>query len=385
MNKEAAKKMSLAVSKLVIKDPFFASIALRLKRIPATPEMEIPAMGTDSRTLYYNEKWVLDNPTNIVSGVICHEVLHVALQHNFRRKGRDFERWNHACDYAINGHLRENRAIKHCLPTTALYDAKYSGWSSEQIYKDLKDKKSKAPDEANIGIVMDYQHDPNDPNSKPISQQKQEIKLTASQALKASKMQGKESLTLERYISDDTRTILPWQEILNRFVSEHTKNDYTWKKPNKRYVASKIYLPALESPTLGTIACIIDTSGSVSQKEINLFASELKAIFVSYPETKIEVLYVDHGLAGHQTVTASDLKLQAKGGGGTSFVPGFEYLEKEQVEPACTIYFTDGYCDRFPKTPEHPVLWCIISNGIRQFNPPFGEVIKMEIDNYDES
>ena len=115
---------------------------------------------------------------------------------------------------------------------------------------------------------------------------------------------------------------------------------------------------------------IIDTSGSVDQKELDMFAAELKSILISYPDTEMEVIYVDSKVAGTQTLNISDLELNAKGGGGTDFRPGFDYIEKEDINPVCVLYFTDGYCNSFPeREPYYPTLWIITS--LMNFKPPF--------------
>ncbi|MCK4694951.1 MAG: hypothetical protein KAT74_04270, partial [Candidatus Cloacimonetes bacterium] len=189
------------------------------------------------------------------------------------------------------------------------------------------------------------------------------------------KAQGKLPAGLERMIQEALQPKLPWREILARFITENARNDYTWKQPNKRYLYADMYLPSLNTPTLGSIVIIVDTSGSISQKELDIFASELHSILSTYPGTEIKVIYVDAKVAGVGTLNIYDFKLQAKGGGGTDFKPGFEYIEKEGLMPACVIYFTDGYCDSFPDSPDYPVLW--ILTGKAGFTPPFGEVIHM--------
>jgi len=130
----------------------------------------------------------------------------------------------------------------------------------------------------------------------------------------------------------------------------------------------------LNVPTLGIIAVIIDTSGSVSQKELDTFASKLQLILSIYPGTEIKVIYVDTKVATVERIDIYDFQLHAKGGGGTDFKPGFEYIEEKQIMPACVVYFTDGWCSSFPdQEPEYPTLW--ISTDKTNFVPPFGEVI----------
>jgi predicted metal-dependent peptidase len=64
------------------------------------------------------------------------------------------------------------------------------------------------------------------------------------------------------------------------------------------------------------------------------------------------------------------------GGGGTSFIPPFVYLEEENIRPACLVYFTD-MGGSFPDDPGFPVIWCSTTEGCEG---PFGETIQVELD-----
>jgi predicted metal-dependent peptidase len=58
--------------------------------------------------------------------------------------------------------------------------------------------------------------------------------------------------------------------------------------------------------------------------------------------------------------------------GGTDFRPAFDYVEAEQLNPACLIYLTDGE-GVFPDEPsDYPTLWAITSPGM---TAPWGETV----------
>ncbi len=87
------------------------------------------------------------------------------------------------------------------------------------------------------------------------------------------------------------------------------------------------------------------------------------------------VLYIDAAVAGVQEITPDEpLRLEAKGGGGTDYRPGFEWIEMEGREPKAVIYLTDGYCDSFPEEPGFQVLW-VLTGRNEEFSPPFGETV----------
>jgi predicted metal-dependent peptidase len=68
--------------------------------------------------------------------------------------------------------------------------------------------------------------------------------------------------------------------------------------------------------------------------------------------------------------------LGAQGGGGTSFVPVFKWIEENDIEPEALVYLTDMYGDFPSKAPSYPVLWGSISKGVPA---PFGEVVDVPI------
>ncbi|MCK5200222.1 MAG: hypothetical protein KAR21_17820, partial [Spirochaetales bacterium] len=295
------KKLTKARAGLVLSSPFFASIALQLKLIE---DLKCSTAYTDSVVLGYNPEFVDKLSNAELKGVICHEVLHIAMLHPFRRNSRDQMRWNIACDYAINPIVKD---AGFTLPTGALLDDRYKGRESEVIYNILP-KQLPAPKNL-IGEVRDYKQDKSDKNSNTLKQQEQNWKITLSGAASIAKAQGKLPAGLDRMIQEILQPKLYWREILSRFITENAKNDYTWTQPNKRYLYSGLYLPSLNVPTLGTIAVIVDTSGSVSQKELDTFASELHAILSIYPGTEIKVIYVDTKVAHTETIDIYDFKL----------------------------------------------------------------------------
>ena len=363
-------KLTKARAGLVLSAPFFASIALQLK---LKEDQKCSTAYTDSVVLGYNPDFISELSNAEVKGLICHEVLHIAMLHPFRRNNRDQMRWNIACDYAVNPIVKDSG---FSLPEGALSDARFKDLEAEVIYNQLP-KSIKIPI-ALMGEVRDYKQDKSDSkgsHANTLPQQLKSCKITIARAAAVAKAQGKLPAGLERMIQEALQPKLPWREILARFITENARNDYTWKQPNKRYLYSGLYLPGLNVPTLGTIAVIIDTSGSVSQRELSKFATELHSILSTYPGTEIKVIYVDSKVANVETIDIYDFQLHAKGGGGTDFKPGFEYVEKEGLMLTCILYFTDGYCDSFSDSPDYPVLWILTDKA--NFQPPFGEVIRM--------
>ena len=427
-------KISKARAGLVLDQPFFGSLLLRLA---PREDPRCQTMYTDGKNLGFNPEWVeeLDLPT--LKGALCHEVMHLVTMHHTRRGDRDREKWNRACDYAINGIVEEAGFV---LPEWRLRDPRYEGMEAERIYSMLPNAASDNPEDANThnpdgtqgesgsnGKSTTSDQDGNqdqedNPESKDIKdpstcpqagnpnkgrgtgdpggcgevrdavnedgnslsgserlQEEQEWKIAVQQAAQIARRQGSLPSCLERLVQEITEPKIPWREVLSRFLTEVARNDYSWRRPNTRYLHTGIYLPQLRNEELGEVVVIADTSGSVSDDQIMQFAAEVHEILTLHDqEAEISVLYVDSSFQGHDRVSGDDLPhgLTPRGGGGTDYRPGFEWLAEQAIEPVCVVYLTDGRCHRFPENePDCPVLWTLTEK--LSFEPRFGEVVFM--------
>jgi predicted metal-dependent peptidase len=68
-----------------------------------------------------------------------------------------------------------------------------------------------------------------------------------------------------------------------------------------------------------------------------------------------------HGFGRASTIDGVASKL--KGCGGTSFVPAFEFLDKQRSRLDVAIFFTDGWGDAPPKPPKYRVIWALVGEG----------------------
>jgi len=173
-----------------------------------------------------------------------------------------------------------------------------------------------------------------------------------------------------------------WREELANWLNENCREKYTLERPNKRYMAATgLYLASKNGKTLGKVYVIMDTSGSVSGKLLKEMISEIYGLLETFNIESLEVLYVDSQFHGVQEVTAHDTEpWEILGRGGTSFRPGFEWIEEEGEVPVGVIYLTDGECADFPlEEPSYPVVWAIPRTNnwfiAQYFNPPFGQIL----------
>ena len=373
---EITKSRSL----LVLDHCFWGMLAMRLK-MQENPNCETAA--TDGELMMYNPEFIDSLSTPELIGVLAHEVMHCAMGDIWRLGERDSYIWNMAADYVNNIEL--NKA-GFTLPKGCLLDQKYAGKSKEEVYNILYKElggKGKGKDGKGSGNGKDGQ-DLRDPgkcggmfkpsDAKQAKEGQMEWKKAVAQAvaLAAGDIPGE----LRKMILDEVLDPpLPWHVLLRDFIERTAKNDYNWVRPNRRYLPQGIILPSLISDELPMVCIGDDTSGSTSGFE-TAFANEVSGILASYQTTTL-VIHADCKVHNVEEYRTEDLpiKLDPRGGGGTSFEPVFDYIEKEGITPACLIYLTDLE-GRFPsQEPDYPVIWVSVTKDKKA---PFGETVYLD-------
>ncbi len=374
----AQKKLTKARTVLVMNHPFWASLALRLPFV-ACGDGECATGYTDGTKIAYNPKFIQELTEPEVVSFIAHEVCHPSMLHHLREGSRDHQRWNSACDYAVNEILKQSGFE---IPDDWLLDEKYRGMSAESIYPLLQEKPPKGwSGGCGPGEVRKYPgKGGGEPSQSEIREQEAAWKTAISQAAQIAKARDELPEGLERFVKEILEPKIDWRVVLASYLTDTIDGDYSWKEPNRRYATSGVFLPSIASEPTGSILLLIDTSGSISQDDMKDLASEAQAVMAAY-QVEMDVVYVDAKFQGSQRFTTGDipLKLEPKGGGGTDYRPGFAWAEERGLTPACAVYLTDGWCSAFPEqAPAYPVLWVLGGRyPAEKFSPPFGEVLKM--------
>lgn len=353
-----------ARTQLILGQPWFGSLLFKLEFIKTT---DVDVAATDGSHLYYNPEGFAEFDEIYHASILAHEALHCILYHPYRRNERDPKAWNVACDYAVNSILVQEGFP---LPESALYEPKYANETAENIYDDLLENAQEVP--LIFGAdVMDAAL-----SDAETTQAEAEWKIAVQQATKAAKNMGKLSNNLEALVEGLLEPVIDWKDALARFVTEKTKGDYTWSRPNRRFIGDDIYLPSNTTFSIGEMSIIVDTSGSVSNSELQEFISEVNGILDVAAPSKVNVIYADTEVNNEQIFTPSDYPITAevKGRGGTDFRPALSFVTKHRANSACIIYFTDMEGVFPDEAPPIPVLW--LSNSHIK-TAPFGDVVTM--------
>ena len=382
MESDSYTRLIKARTGLILKHPFFATLALRLD---LKEDSSCETAWTDGKVLAYNPEYIKALSGEQLIGLMAHIVMHPACGHHLRRQKRNPIFWNQACDYAINWLLLDAGLT---LPDGYLFIEAFRGMSAEDVYARLFESdtavnapKKPAADPGKSGEVRDA---PLQSDESDLGAEGTDWQTALLEAAYSAKDMGKLPDGITRLINNQLYPQLGWQELLARFIEKTVRFDYSWTTPNRRYLHQGYYFPSLTTDDLSEIAIAVDTSGSVSQRELEQFASEISAIMAQYPVT-IYLFYCDDKIRSYQIIDRSELPLELNpvGGGGTDYRPVFSKIEDEGIEPACLIYLTDLECKHYPsKEPYYPVLW--VQSGSKNRKPPFGEHLKLQQESKDE-
>ena len=348
---------------------------------------DIPTACTNGRDVIYNTNFIKTLDDKELNFVVLHEALHKAYQHmNLWKKLWKINPMvaNMAADYVVNYAIHEADEQSEITkrPNSALFDLKYKGMTTKQIFDEIM----KDAEKNGGGQGQDEGHDSHDwEGADSLSdEEKKEVAKQIDQALRQGEIiRGKMQGNKNRSVSEILEPKVDWREQLRDFVTATCKNkDKTsWKRPHKRFIGHDIYMPSMIGEAIGQIVVGIDTSGSIGDKELNEFLTEVVAICDEVSPSSIELLYWDTHVAGHETYNQGDYHALVQttkpaGGGGTMVGCVNEYIKDKRIQPEAIIILTDGYVENdFGGNWDYPTLWAITTKHITS---PHGKTIHID-------
>ncbi len=209
------------------------------------------------------------------------------------------------------------------------------------------------------------------------TQAEQDSRVATMQAAQAAKSMGEKSNDVESLARQLSGALMPWESLLRDFMERTIISDYTMARPNRRHAARGMYLSSERRDVqMGELVIMVDTSGSLSEAELEEFGKECLSIVEDLKPAKVWALYVDTKVQRvDEFEEGDDFKLSAKGRGGTKLSAGIEWLKQGLAEPACVVFFTDMVNDSWGKDPGVPVLWIATGSPRCHRKPPYGEVV----------
>jgi len=385
--------------RMLIKHPFFGTLATRLKLVEAE---WCPTAAVDGKHFYYNCDFFRTLTSEEIDFVVGHEVFHCVYEHcgengrlmDYKDENRDPKLWNIAADYKVNQGCVEAKI--GTMPKMALYDRKYYKSYTEEIYADLFQQKEDGKDFSGTETLDEHlfgdgdgagkEGQGNDPTGRkaPIKISKEEAKAIKDQmkqaVLQAAQSAGAGNIPgdIKRIIKDMTEPKMDWREHLNLAVQSSLKSDFTWMRQSRKSRSLGIYLPVTDNDYQVDAAIGIDVSGSISHDMIRDFMGEISGIMDQFQDFRLRVWTFDTEVYAESfkeftPMNADEIKdYEIIGCGGTDFECNFNFMEENDIVPDKFIMFTDGY----PFGSWGNEAYCdslFVIHGSTHIIPPFGD------------
>lgn len=362
---------------------------------------DVPYAATDGVNVIINPDTFFKLPLAERVFILAHEVMHGIWDHcaqgkRLRKLGEvrysdghklpyDHGTMNKATDLVINDALIQARVGS--FPAMGLHDPKIATGDDSALdaYRKVYEDQEQGGGGGGDGSFDTHlEPDEGQGNSE---RNEQEWKQAVAAGMAAAKAQGKLPANLERMLGDVLDPEVDWTDKVDAFFARKVgSGGYDWRRPDRRMITrdDPVYAPGRSGHAAGTVVVAVDTSGSIAADAtiIDRFFAEVGGILEDVKPKRLMVIWCDAEV--HRVDEVEDaqdlraLRMQpVPGWGGTSFVPVFDHIAAEDLNPDALIYLTDGDGSFPDKAPVYPVLWGDISKQASKY--PWGDVVECPI------
>lgn len=360
----------------------------------------IPSACVDARMrLRINPTWFMTLSSPMRETLLAHEIWHVALLHidPSRMGNRCPDKWNQACDYAINLMLHEHGFTFDRYPADhpkageiiGLLDERFKDMSAEEIYDILEAEGGKPflpfGNDFEVGSAdADGAAGTGGASRELTAEERNEIVSNIVRAMNVSRMSSKETGLLPgqltTMIDDLLNPRLPWDALLRRWLTERSEYGATWRKPSRRF--DDIYMPGRTGQEgLAHLRWYLDCSGSVSDAQLQVYTTEMAGAKAMHNPERMTVTSFDTRLRDTWEFTLDEElpPLEFTGRGGTCLVDVFADIQKHK--PNAAIIVSDLYVG-IPPNPGIPILWICVDHP--EATVPYGTIVHLDSSIYDD-
>ncbi len=371
------------VSKCVVgimENPKYVALAGVLMVGERTVVDDVPTACTDGKNEQYGREFCEKLNDAELRFLILHENYHKLYRHliTWQHLAKDNAQLaNMAMDYVINLKLVADNHDNFATMTGELakgcFDVKYKGWDTAKVFHDLKENPPPQDDSLDghdWDSAKDMTPDEKDALSREIDEAIRQGAMIA----------GKMGSGGDRELNELLQPQVDWKQVLREFITETCAGrDYSsWRKPNRRYISMGIYMPSGVSEKVEELVLAIDTSGSIDDRELSVFLSEVKGIAETVKPSAVRILYWDTEVCRAEKYEMHELdnlinSTKPEGFGGTMVECVPQYMTDNNVSPQACIVLTDGYLGSSWGQWTCPVLWCVLDN--KSAKPDVGKVV----------
>lgn len=390
------------------KDNFFANLLMQFNR---KLDFTIPwPAGVCFRRTYFdlliNPLIFLDFTLNEMKAVLIHESYHVLNQHIKRTKDL-FGNYsqlliNIACDVSINQYINDLPDGSMTIPNFRDFIERSGGsifmiegereleYYFKLLRTELVDKQEKNIAESTGGddferdMSIDNAHNMWDSSDQDDSYENMEDVVRSISNTALQRCRGSVPEEIELIINKlNEKPILSWQEILSRYIGripvpyKRTITRKDRRQPDRLDLRGRLPKRYVD------VVCAIDTSGSMSDWDIQYCLNEIFHVMKNIKST-LTIIECDSAIRRvYEIKKPEEIQLNVRGRGLTCFSPVFEYMRDNKLKRSILIYFTDGFGEsELSITPYHfETLWILTGERAHlSLDEYYGAVRQLQLD-----
>lgn len=355
-------------------DGAFASVSYE-----ADPQ--VYAMGTDGNFFYYNVSFLMkqyvQNASSVRRGYL-HMLLHCLYLHLFLEKDLDRQKWNLACDIAVEQIIEKEHLSALCLPENPVREQVFRilgdrSLAAQEIYKMLETNAfSFTQEELEAAFLFDdhslWDAVTQEEHRAGLRKKWEKVlSYTGRNKNVQSRRRGTRKGTDQEAVDEIPKSRYDYRRFLKQFsvpreeVELDTESfDYVFYCYGMEHYGNMPLIEPLEYKEvnrLEELVIAIDTSSSCSKEVVQQFLAETYEILSQrenfFRKMKVYIIQCDSFIQDVAIIHSEEewkeysKEITIQGRGGTDFCPVFQYIEeqkkaKEIKRLKALIYFTDG-------------------------------------------
>ncbi|MGZ8244236.1 vWA domain-containing protein [Methylomagnum sp.] len=334
-------------------------------------DIQVAAIDVGARRIWMNSAVKLTPDEALF--VFAHELLHAGLNHASRRRGRDAFLWNAACDFVINGWLKE---MSLGVPPVMgmLYDPEFANFSAEEVYDRLARDIRRARKLAALRGVgqCDFFGEDHGPG---FTDAESYCRRALAQGLERCQASGRGLIPagLAEAIRALSQPPIPWDVKLAEWFDRHfPPPEYrrSYARPSRRQSSTpdiprpSTCPPPEEQRKSRVFGVVLDTSGSMDPQLLGKALGAIASYSIAREVFAVRLICCDAAAYDSGWVEPERLldRFTVRGRGGTILQPGVDLLRDlarrgEFPRRGPVLVITDGYCEESLEVPfEHAFL-----------------------------